>query len=109
MIPLTEWSRRRPPPVFAGFDALADFEDGVIEFDGLLDDLITNLQIGAAASTPPISRSSEQIRPPYPIFLRKMSLIHFFESDAGVFSPLVTAGKAACETMTMGNSRRSAP
>src|SRR5271157_402112 len=62
--------------------------------------------IGAAANTPPMSRSSVMISPRYPIFLRRISLIHFFESDAGAYSP-VTCGYAACATITNGNSRRS--
>lgn len=47
MIPLTEWSRRRPLPVFPAF---AEFEDdgGAQECDGLIGDLINNIQVSTA-------------------------------------------------------------
>ena len=48
MIPLTEWSRRRPLPAFSAFDDLSE-DDGAVEFDGLLGDLINNMQMGAAS------------------------------------------------------------
>ena len=47
MIPLTEWSRRRPTPVFTAFDDVED--DGAIECDGLVGDLINNIQVASAA------------------------------------------------------------